>query len=115
MPLLFPISQDQKHYMEFQAEDLILNLRNQDLRGMFVRKFRTNSHQECTTALCEDDNTAFKRVCRYSLVTQDNKPEIHVRNYPELSLTNIAKFTVWTGKQDDQWMSYLYLCSRDWV
>ena len=34
MALVFAISQDKKFYVEFQTEDLVLNLPNQDLRGL---------------------------------------------------------------------------------
>ena len=84
MPLVFAISLDKKFYVEFQTEDLILNLPNQDLRELLVRKFRTNTHQGCTSALYGDNNTAIKRFCRYSLIPYANKPQIHVHNYPEL-------------------------------
>ena len=56
MPLVFAISQD-KNSVEFQAEDLILNLRNQDLRGLLIHKFRTNTHEECMSVLYGDNNS----------------------------------------------------------
>ena len=38
--------------------------------------------------------------CRYSLIPYANKPQIHVHNYPELLLTNIANFTVTCGSKN---------------
>ena len=100
MQILFAISRDRRLYVEFSAEDLILSLPNKDLRGLLVRKFKSNTHEVCTTALFEDNNAAIKRFCRYSLLPYANKPEIHVHNYPELLLTNIANFTVKCGQMN---------------
>ena len=103
MPILFAIAQDRRFYVEFFAEDLILDLPHKDLphkdlRGLVVRKFKSNTHEVCSIALYEDNNAAIKRFCRYSLIPNANKPEIHVHNYPELLLTNIGNLTVEFGR-----------------
>ena len=93
MPILFAISQDRRFYVEFLAEDLILNLPNRDLRGLLVRRFKFNTHEVCSVALYEDNNATIKQFCRYYLIPHTSKPEIHVHNYPEFLLTNIGDFT----------------------
>ena len=100
MPLVFAILEDKKFYVEFQTEDLILNLPNQDLRGLLERKLRTNTHQVCTSVLYGDNNTAIKWFCICSMITYDNKPQIHVHNYPELLSTNIINVTVKCGSKN---------------
>ena len=60
MPILFAISQDRRFYVEFFAEDLILDLPHKDLRGLVVRKFKSNTHEVCSIALYEDNNAAIK-------------------------------------------------------
>ena len=96
IPILFAISQDQRFYVEFLTEDLILSLPNKDLRGLLVLRFKFNTHEVCPIALYEDNSAAIKWFCRYSLMPHANKPEINVHNYPDLLLTNIANFTVKT-------------------
>ena len=87
--------------MEIQTDDLILNLPNQDLRGLLVRKFRTNTHQGYASALYGGNKKPIKRCCRYSLIPYDNKSHIHVHNYPELLLTNMANFTFKCGSKNE--------------
>ena len=84
MPILFTISLDRRFYVELLAEVLILGLPNKDLRGLLLRKFKSNTHDVCTTALLEDNNAAVKRFCRYSMSSHANKRENFVHNYPWL-------------------------------
>ena len=100
MPILFAISRDRRLCAEFLAEDLLLRLPHKDLRGQLVRKFKSNTHEVCTTTLFEDNNAAIKRFGRYSLLPNVNKPDINVHSYPELLLTNIANFTVKCGQRN---------------
>ena len=55
---------------------------------------------EDNATLYGNNNTAITRFCRYSLIPYANKPQIHVRNYPELLLTNFANFTAKCGSKN---------------
>ena len=94
MPVIFAISSDLRYFFQLTSNELLLSLHNEDVRGLNVRKFFTNTYDQFIVALYEDRNEGIKKACRYAVLGSSRQSMVYEYNFPDLLLENIANFSI---------------------